>query len=266
MECMMTRTTWLRLALVAMVGAVGGCTDGGGDGGPDTEACGVVGLNPKIINGTACENRTSPVVYIALERRDGQFSCTGTMLTPTSVLTAAHCMGGGVRRAQVAGGNDFDQSASVVQIFVHPNAAADNASTRIRNDVAIMKLDRPLNIPTLPIIASRAVEAGDIISILGYGLTEEKQTGELRSGEMEVTANEGDSIVAIFGDEGSNTCFGDSGGPAIYSDDGLTGVVGVTSGGSRAECDEGDISTFANTGESDNLDFITRTVPDAQVR
>lgn len=262
----MTRTTWLRLALVATVGTVAGCTDGGGDGGPDKEACGVVGLNEKIINGTACENRPSPVVYIALERRDGQFSCTGTMLTPTSVLTAAHCTTGGVRRAQVAGGNDFNQVASVVQVFVHPGASSDNSANRIRNDLAVMRLDQPLNLPTLPIIASRSVEAGDIISILGYGLTEDKETGELRSGEMEVSSNEGDSIVAIFGDEGSNTCFGDSGGPAIYSRDGLTGVVGVTSGGSRAECDKGDISTFANAAETDNLEFILRAAPDAQVR
>jgi hypothetical protein len=73
-------------------------------------------------------------------------------------------------------------------------------------------------------------------------------------------------VIAEFAEEGSNTCFGDSGGPATLtfteSDGSLhTGLVGVTSGGSSQACEKGELSSFTNLQAQPVISFIRETVP-----
>lgn len=190
------------------------------------------------------------------------------MLTSNDVLTAAHCFFGTVLQAQVQAGG---QSSFGKAAYVHPEARTELATSAVFNDVAILELSTPLNLPTLPLLGSRSMSAGNIISIFGYGLDENEESGTLRSGEMEVSSVTSNHIFASFNGSGSNTCNGDSGGPAIYSFTSNSGqtvnaVAGIVSSGELISCGSGDVTLFANIDSDSIMSFITNRVPDAQVK
>jgi secreted trypsin-like serine protease len=267
-------TFWQRLlratAAIASVSLLA-CGSGGGKDKPDTEACGTIGLKPKIINGTRCAAGDSPLVAIVINNRSGQGLCTGTMITPTTVLTAAHCFfdvtGGGV----VAGGASFSLRSPIARTALHPNLVR-NPNGDVQNDVAIVTLRSPLPLPTLPVWGSRKAESGDIVGIFGFGRDGTGDYGNLTSGEMLVSSVSSGEFDAFFdGTTGSNTCFGDSGGPALYSGDNASGdfsvgVLGITSSGTTESCASGDVSSFTDVTTPIIQDFIIANAPGVQVR
>lgn len=235
------------------------CTKNEGE--PERNACGVIGLGERIINGTVCSEDNSPIVQLTILFESGAIgTCSGARLTASDILTAAHCIedidGDSVTSVtvRVAG---IDQATT--QLMKHPNYAFP------QNDAAIVKLASPASGATLPLATSKGVQSEDIISIYGYGVNEDADAGALRSGQMKVTGVNSQDITAEFGSEGSSVCIGDSGGPAVFEIDGNPGIVGITSfaaaTSARQFCDEGSSSNFANVQGSSILSFILSTAP-----
>jgi len=264
------KNTLTRIASLALVGIsviLSGCGGGGSDsnsgggGGLSNNACESLGLQPRIINGTECTTTNSPVVRISILFNDGSgASCSGTMLTQTHVLSAGHCFPPEVRSAFItANGRTIDG----VRYFRHPGYSATNQA--LFRDVAILQLGANADLPTVPLLVSSSSASGDTIKIFGFGLDENGQAGVLKSGEMRVNAVTTDHLITSFNGDGSNTCSGDSGGPALLNGPNGLGIVGITSSGFLTECGTGDTSLFANTQSAEYLQFIRDTVPQAAV-
>lgn len=263
---MYKRISYILFALVFLAS----CSGSGSDSTSSADnlrnsACSVIGLQERIINGTSCVESGSPIVPITLVNADGTLAiCSGTMLTSRYVLTAAHCfLFQKVNEAYVEtpSGTSF-----ATRVTIHPNAQIDQTSGAVFNDVAILQLRKKLNIPSLPIVLSHAAQDGDIISIFGYGLDENSNLGLLKSGQMQISNVTDNHLFSEFNGSGSNTCKGDSGGPAIFSfsrEDGsiASGLIGITSSGSQVECGNGDLSIFTNLQSQTVIDFIVSVVP-----
>lgn len=267
---------FLALALTLVGCSSGGGSDdsGGGGGGNTTpplqnDACSVIGLSTRssdtpslrIIDGTACSETNSPVVEVVVRTADGAFLCSGSLITPTDVLTAAHCFLGKrvTRTSIVSNGTTINGVAQV-----HPQAQIVGGGGEAIFDVAVIRLSRSLNVPTLPILTSKPVVDGDVMSIFGYGLDENGNKEVLRSGQTLVTSVDEQHIDSSFTGEGSNSCNGDSGGPGLITiqKNGTTqsGIVALVSSGS-ASCGVGDLAIYTNVTSASMLNFIQSAAP-----
>lgn len=264
---MRTYISAILAAVLSLTGCGGGSSDGSsGSADLGTNSCEVLGL--KIFTGESCSGvERSPVVRIVSLLAGGlRGECSGTMITPSHVLTAGHCFPGGVQGVRsitvTVGGADV----AGVGLAVHPNYLEDSANQAIFNDAAVVELEREVPVAPLPLLVSDPVSAGEIIDIFGYGLDEQGTLGVLQSGQMEVDSVTPNHVVAIYGDSGSNTCQGDSGGPALQRTSAGAAVVGITSSGTAgARCGRGDVSLFANVQSASISNFVTAVAPATQL-
>ena len=129
---------------------------GGGNSSLSRNACPLLSLGTRIIDGTECDEAGSPIVALRLIGTDGSGAiCSGTMITSTDVLTAAHCFFGGV----VAGTVEVNgETSNITEVITHPGVAIDEENLAVLNDAAIVRIATPLSVPTLPIVGSRPVQ------------------------------------------------------------------------------------------------------------
>ena len=174
--------------------------------------------------------------------------CTGTVVAPRVVVTAAHCLEGVQSASSLGfalGASAFrpQQVLKVAAATVHPQYDARN----IRNDIAVLRLAADAPVTPVP-IATKGPTVGQSLVFVGYGMSNGR-TGAGFGTKRQVTmkvAQVGATQFA-YAEPGKNTCGGDSGGPAFATDaSGNLSVAGVTSYGDAA-CVQYGVDTRVDT-------------------
>lgn len=222
----------------------------------------------RIANGTACSDlNKSPIMVVIKTYPDGSAGlCSGTLVAPSKVLTAAHCLDG-ASSIDIYYGATTDKFAfaSASSWNMDPNyKTLDNGSKL--NDVGIVHLNKTLNLPSMPILVSSAPHTGQRVAIFGFGVTAGgvEDYGLLRAGAMTIAGIDNERIYANYESSSSDVCSGDSGGPMVLQVGNQQTVAGITSYGSSATCALGEQSVFMNLQSPSIQNFLRSVAPDAR--
>lgn len=198
----------------------------------------------------------------------GRGLCTGTFISPRAVITASHCT---ATSGNYSVYTSFGWYQTSTKARLGPGAVYDPTDISVLvfdEDVADPSLGRVMPIGDQP-------NLGEEIRIVGFGcndLSTRLGTGVKRSGTnrlfkltnfLELVSTPTARMLAsleassrILGPENqAGSCFGDSGGPMLQTQDGMWKIVGTTHGGGWT-ADSKVRSLYVNLNRPQNDTFL----------
>jgi len=174
---------------------------------------------------------------VALTVRGNVF-CTGTLVSPSVILTAAHCIddAGGDPNITIFFGTDTESEGVSIGVSRSKAHLMWTGSLSNYHDIGMLLMNFPVD-PLMPIPLNRTpVVLDQQVTRVGFGIHDRDNPGIDGKKRVGTTNIHYISSVDWFlaGDGELSTCNGDSGGPAFIDVDDTRYIAGVHSFGSSA--------------------------------
>jgi hypothetical protein len=228
-----------------------------------------------ILGGTQADSGQFPTVVAIAVDSGRRGLCTGTLVAPSIILTAAHC----IDPATVEYSSPDEVTENTVVFFdsadlsspVSPPVAvaATTPHADFRDpgdpDVGVIRLAAPRTdrAPSPINFDPDSAPVGVSVTMVGYGISDSGSAGrafflESKSSVSCSSAGVSDQTFLCFNQtDGSGKCSGDSGGPSFATIGGVPTVVGITSFGDR-DCEFFGADMRADASET----FLAEAAPE----
>ncbi len=180
------------------------------------------------------------MAFIQRSTNAGSTDCSATVVSPSLVLTAAHCAINATTGAVnppgsyvvVTGSADL-MNANLIQVSGVSKVLTDPAYDAAKHDAdaALLVLSTPTTAPSVALATSGLKQAGTAATIAGWGLTNSSATSAPEVLQVAGTVVQSSAYCAQYSpdfdalqicamdypDDLASICFGDSGGPLLVS-------------------------------------------------
>lgn len=209
-------------------------------------------IEAPVVGGTSVAENDFPDVVLVVASHS---LCSGTLVAPDVVLTAGHCIGDAPKQILI-GSVDYSEPGGE---FIAVKSAIAYPDWEHRYDVGVLVLEHAASATPRAIAKGCRIAAHSKVRVVGFGLTSASGTGSnsrLHQAMLAIDdptcANDPACAPAIApggeftaGGDGTDSCFGDSGGP-LFMADALIGVVSRGVGTTASPCSGGGVYVRAN--------------------
>jgi hypothetical protein len=181
------------------------------------------------------------LAIIALTSTNSRPFCSGTLVSPSVILTAAHCidMFGGDPNITIFFGSDTYSEGTKIGVKLSKRHSGWTGNLG-KYDVGLLLMNFPMD-PELAVpLNTQAPQIDDTYRVAGFGISTrgEQADGKKRQGTTAISGVRDGTSSDILenGDDMISVCFGDSGGPGFLTFDGVEYVAGIHSYTQSEQC------------------------------